>query len=233
MDTEEWEMALLYLAAWNQASEVFSLVTVEDFTPGQCQELAAIMERGQADGEINPQWVADECIRLGRPSTSFVSNVITMAPTASVRYYASRVRNESIRRYAHAASTRFTQRLSGNLTDPLTAVEELRSDLDSMPRVETQDDDTWDIWDLLALEEQPENYTIPGILRANERLVLTGSEGAGKSVFIFQLLTGAAWGVDTFNHTRCAAKEFSFSTLRTATTSRLATFAKSFLTYRN
>ena len=210
MDTEEWEMALLYLAAWHQADEVFSLVTVEDFTPGQCQELAAIMERGHVDGELNPQWVADESIRLGRPSTIFVSTVITMSPTASVRYYASRLRQESIRRYAQAASTRFTTRLSSSSTDPMTAVEELKADLDAIPRIETQDEDTWDIWDLLALQEEPENYTIPGILRANERLVLTGSEGAGKSVFVFQLLTGAAFGVDTFNHTRYAPKRVLF-----------------------
>ena len=210
MNTEEWEMALLYLAAWNHAEEVFSLVTVEDFTPGQYRELAALMERGLIESQISPQWVADEVQRLGKPSTQFVSNVLTMIPTASVRYYASRVRNESIRRYAIAAGTRMLQTLNGSEADPLVAVSNIREELDALPKVEEQDDDTWTLQDLMSLEEKPSSYTIPNILRANERLVLTGSEGGGKSIFIYQLLTGAAWGVDTFTHERYEPKRVLF-----------------------
>jgi replicative DNA helicase len=200
VNSQEWEMALLYLAAWHQGSEVFSLVTVDDFSPGQNRELAAMMERGLVEEVLSPQWVKDETIRLGRPAANFVAQVLTMTPTASVRYYASQLRNESIRRYAVAAGTRMLDRLNANETDPLEAVSFMQEELEAMPRVETKDEDTWTIWDLMGLEEMPDNWTIPGLLRANERLVLTGSEGGGKSVFIYQTLTGAAWGVDTFQH---------------------------------
>lgn len=200
MNTQEWETALLYLAAWHHGKEVFSLVTVEDFSPGHYRELAAMMERGMIEGDLTPQWVKDETIRLGKPSASFVAQVLTMSPTASVRYYAAQLRNESIRRYAVEAGTRMLHRLESNDTDPLDAVNNLQEELSVMPRVETKDEDTWTIWDLMGLEEMPDNWTIPGLLRANERLVLTGSEGGGKSVFIYQVLTGAAWGVDTFHH---------------------------------
>jgi hypothetical protein len=200
VNTQEWETALLYLAAWHHGEEVFSLVTVDDFSPGQYRELAAMMERGMIEGELSPQWVKDESIRLGKPSAGFVAQVLTMSPTASVRYYAAQLRNESIRRYAVAAGTRMLNLLNSSEVDPLDAVNNLTEELAVMPRVETKDEDTWTIWDLMGLEEMPENWTIPGLLRANERLVLTGSEGGGKSVFIYQALTGAAWGVDTFNH---------------------------------
>ncbi len=210
METIEWEMALLYLAANRFNDQVFSSVTVEDFTPGQYQELFRLMERGHTEGQLNPQWVGDEAIRLGRPDIRFVSDVLTMNPTASVKYYSGRLRAESLRRFAAAAGTRMLNALNNNSIDPSEAIENLREELSSLPSVESRDDDTWTIADLLKLEEQPSNWTIPGMLRANERLVLTGSEGGGKSVFIYQVLTGAAWGVDTFTMERYEPKRVLF-----------------------
>ncbi len=210
MDTTEWEMALLYMAANHQSEEVFSEVGLEDFTPGQCQELFQIIERGHTEGDLTRQWVGDESIRLGRPDIKFVADVMTMFPTASVKYYASRLRSESLRRYATASGTRLLNSLKNNEVDPIEAVERLRNELDTLPVQAAHEDDTWTIQELMALPERPDNWTIPGILRENERLVLTGSEGGGKSVFIYQVLTGAAWGVDTFTMERYEPKRVLF-----------------------
>lgn len=210
MDTTEWEMALLYMAANHQADEVFSEVGLDDFTPGQCQELFQIIERGHTEGDLTRQWVGDEAIRLGRPDIKFVADVMTMFPTASVKYYAGRLRNESLRRYATASGTRLLNSLKNNEVDPIEAVERLRAELEAMPVQAAHEDDTWTIQELMALPERPDNWTIPGILRENERLVLTGSEGGGKSVFIYQVLTGAAWGVDTFTMERYEPKRVLF-----------------------
>jgi RecA-family ATPase len=76
-------------------------------------------------------------------------------------------------------------------------VEDVRRELDALPAPADNDDDTWTLSDIMALEPKPSNYTLPGMLQHNERLVLTGSEGGGKSVFVYQLLTGAAFGVDS------------------------------------
>lgn len=210
METTEWESALLYLAAWHQGDEVFSHVTVDDFSPGQYQELAALMHRGYVEGDLTPQWVKDEAIRLGRPSPTFLATILTMHPTASVAYYATRLRNEAMRRYAVAAGTRLLHKLQNSSMEPIVALEELREELDAMPRIETSNDDTWTLADLMALEQKPEDFTIPNILARNERLVLTGSEGGGKSVFIYQMLTGAAYGVDTFLRERYEPKRVLF-----------------------
>lgn len=209
MDTREIEMALLYIAAWHGADEVFRTVTVEDFTPGEMQELAAIMERGWATDTLNPAWVSEECMRLGRPAGNVVASVLTMQPLASAQYYGQRLRSESMRRHLDAAATRMLQRLQqGN--DPQEAMQILKDDLAALPSIETSDDDTWTLDDLMSLGEQEQEFTIPNVLARNERLVLTGSEGGGKSVFIYQMLTGAAFGVDTFLRERYEPKRVLF-----------------------
>lgn len=209
MDTREIEMALLYIAAWHGADEVFRTVTVDDFTPGEMQELAAIMERGWATDTLNPAWVSEECMRLGRPAGNTVAAVLTMQPLASAQYYGQRLRSESMRRHLDAAATRMLQRLQqGN--DPQEAMQILKDDIAALPSIETSDDDTWTLADLMALGEEQQEFTIPNVLARNERLVLTGSEGGGKSVFIYQMLTGAAFGVDTFLRERYEPKRVLF-----------------------
>jgi replicative DNA helicase len=82
-------------------------------------------------------------------------------------------------------------------SDPLLVVEDVRRELDTLPMPADMDDDTWTLADIMELEAKPTHFTLPGLLQRNERLVLTGSEGGGKSVFVYQLLTGAAFGVDS------------------------------------
>lgn len=209
MDTSEWEMALLYIAAWHGGDEVFYQVTVDDFSPGEMQELAAMMERGWAENNLTPAWIKDESIRLGRPSGNLVSSVLTMHPMASATYYANRLRNESMRRHLSSAAIRMQHKLDHG-HDPLDALQQMKDDIASMPTVESTNDDTWTLHDLMQLQEEQQEFTIPNLLARNERLVLTGSEGGGKSVFIYQMLTGAAFGVDTFLRERYEPKRVLF-----------------------
>jgi len=204
----EHEDALLYHAMWGKAAEVFTAVTVDDFTPGDRRNLAELIERGWAEGNLQAPWVMDEAVRLGRPSQSFVAGIATAGFTGTVGYYAQRVREASQRRYAEAALTRGLHRLKAE--DPAVVVDDVRSELDAMPNPATSDDDTWTLSDLLALEMDSEPFAIPAMLKRNERLVLTGSEGGGKSVFVYQMLTGAAFGVDTFTLERVEPQRVLF-----------------------
>ena len=90
MNITEWQDALLYLATWGKADEVFSLVAVDDFDPGERQDLADLIQRGMLEGTLEPPWVADEAQRLGRPSSNYVASVLTGGFTGSVSYYAGR-----------------------------------------------------------------------------------------------------------------------------------------------
>ncbi|NII42130.1 hypothetical protein E9228_002788 [Curtobacterium flaccumfaciens] len=53
--------------------------------------------------------------------------------------------------------------------------------------------------EVLAVEDT-QDWLVPGLLERRDRLVLTGSEGSGKSYFTRQLAIAAAAGVHPFNH---------------------------------
>ena len=195
----EWQDALLYHAMWGQAQEVFSLVTVDDFDPGDRRHLAEIIERGMVERKLEVPWVRDEAVRLGRPSVGYVGVVTSAGFTGTVGYYASRVRQASIRRHAQEALSRALNRLSMADEEADMVVHDAMSELEAIPVAAVSDDDTWTLEDIMGLKVDERRYTIPNLLRRNERLVLTGSEGGGKSVFVYQVLTGAAFGIDTFS----------------------------------
>lgn len=201
----------LYAAMWGGAKTVFSIVGVEDFDPGDKQLLAQILERGmlEQDPENLSQWCYDEALRLGKPSSVFVAQIMTAGFTASPKYYAEKVRDISMRRYAEKTFTSALQRLKTE-AETSTVVEDVQNLLQHMPKPGNIEDDTWTLQDILNLETPASNYTIPNLLKHNERLVLTGREGGGKSVFVYQLLTGAAFGIDTFTSEKCDPKRVLF-----------------------
>lgn len=198
MSSTEWQDALLYHAAWGHGDQVFSLVSIDDFDPGERQHLFSVMERGYLDGTLNPAWVGDEVVRVGRPSQSFTATVLTSGFTGTVGYYATMLRDATAKRHVVAALTRGLQRLNSNDSVAEEIVMDVQAELQAMPQAATTNDDTWTLDEIMSLEIELERFTLPNMLRRNERLVLTGSEGGGKSVFVYQLLTGAAFGVDTF-----------------------------------
>jgi replicative DNA helicase len=197
MSSTEWQDALLYQAAWGSASDVLSQVGIDDFDPGMRQALFAVIERGYLDGNLEPAWVGGEAQRLGIDS-NYVNTVLTSGFTGSVGYYANQLREASARRYAMKILTQGLSRLESVESDAHEVAMDVQSQLQTMPTPSVADDDTWTLDDIMGLEIRPEDYTLPGMLKRNERLVLTGSEGGGKSVFVYQMLTGAAFGVDTF-----------------------------------
>lgn len=203
MQTHEWQDGALYAAIWGGANELFNLVTVEDFDEGPRRELAAIIERGMLEhaSHMN-QFVIDEASRLGRPKPTWIAEIISGGFTASAEYYGRKMREESSRRYVIASLTRAHDRIKNHGWDTSSAVMDLRNELDVMPTEQVTDSDTWTLEEIMGLNVEQESFTIPKMLRRNERLVLTGSEGGGKSVFVYQMLTGAAFGIDTFTLNR-------------------------------
>ena len=198
--SSEWQDALLYHAAWGKAQEVMTLVGLDDFDPGERQDLFALMERGYLEGSLEPAWIAGEATRIGRPSSGYVATVLSAGFVGgSVAYYAERLREASARRYALKVLTQGITRLEHDEAIPDEIVSDVRAQLDAMPKPSVSDDDTWTLDEIMGLEIREEDFTIPRMLKKNERLVLTGSEGGGKSVFVYQMLTGAAFGVDTFS----------------------------------
>lgn len=197
--TTEAEDALLYHAAWGKAQDVLALVGIDDFTPGDRQELFALIERGYLDGSLQPAWINGEAQRLGRPSSAYVTNVLSAGFVGgSVPYYAGQLREASARRYALRVLESGVHRLTSQESIADEVVSDVRAQLDAMPKPAATNDDSWTLDDIMGLRMEESVFTLPAMLKRNERLVLTGNEGGGKSVFVYQLLTGAAFGVDTF-----------------------------------
>ena len=208
---KELQDAALYTAMWGSAKRLFSIISVEDFDPGHYQELAAILERGSMEyGEELGMYAQQEAIRLGSPPLPFVAQVLAAGFGGSADYYGQRLRELSARRAVEVAVTRAMQSLQKPSISSDDIVDRLRDDLLVVPGPTLVDDDTWTLDDLMAINLSEQPFTIPRMLRRNERLVLTGSEGGGKSVFVYQMLTGAAFGVDTFSLERHEPKRVLF-----------------------
>jgi len=152
MSSTEWQDALLYHAAWGHGDQVFSLVSIDDFDPGDRQNLFVIMERGHLENNLNPAWVSDEVVRVGKPSQSFTASVLTNGFTGTVGYYAARLRDETAKRHAVAALTRGLQRLNSNDAVADEIVMDVQSELAALPQPATTNDDTWTIEDLMFAE---------------------------------------------------------------------------------
>lgn len=198
MNEIEWQEGALYSAIWGQANELFSIVSVEDFDPGYRQDLAEIVHRGTVEAPQSlQQFVADEAQKKGKDFFVYSTGIMTAGFTGTAGYYGNKVREQSTKRYLTKVLNQglgFVQRDYA----PEEVSEFILGGLAAMPKPADNQDDAWTLEDIMSLEQRVEDFTLPKILKKNERLVLTGSEGGGKSVFVYQLLTGAAFGVDTF-----------------------------------
>lgn len=210
MNEIEWQDGALYSALWGGADTLFSLVSVDDFDDGHRQELADLIYRGTIEcPDSLPQWVSDEAAKRGKEFSTFYSGIATSGFTGTAAYYGQKVREVAQRRYVERMIARASSNLQKNW-EPLEIVEFLQSEIAGLPTPADTNDDTWTLEDLMSLQIEHEPFTLPGMLKRNERLVLTGSEGGGKSVFVYQMLTGAAFGVDTFTLERTEPKRVLF-----------------------
>jgi 5S rRNA maturation endonuclease (ribonuclease M5) len=55
-----------------------------------------------------------------------------------------------------------------------------------------------DLWEFIGVEDPPYDWVVPGLLERGDRLVWTGFEGLGKSMFTRQLAVCTAAGMDPF-----------------------------------
>lgn len=88
-------------------------------------------------------------------------------------------------------------------SDPGLIVEELRDSLDSLPGLGARRThvDGWTLDDIIAFRvDDDDDMVLPGLLAHRERLVITGNEGGGKSVLMYQSAMSAAFGISPFTN---------------------------------
>lgn len=99
-----------------------------------------------------------------------------------------------------AKSVRIVEAAQGkDATDHLNAGRSIEEFVQTWPAPQPRADLAPDLWEFLEVDDTAREWVIPGLLERGDRLVWTGFEGLGKSMFIRQLAVTAAAGMDPFS----------------------------------
>lgn len=187
----------------DRAAHVFGYVRPEDFD-GQYRAIAeAITGLRVAKAEISPLSVIDEMTRRG--TLSRIGGAPEVFRVAEHGYgsadYAVQVivRYQRLRRLEQLGH-RLAARADDTDADPFPiaqgVIEEAQAVLDG---IEADGDvSALTLGEFLDQEDEPYSWVIPGLLERGDRLILTGSEGLGKSMLLRQIAIAAASGVHPF-----------------------------------
>lgn len=153
--------------------------------------------------EVNAVTVAHEIARRARAGIGTGAKWLTVADLAAlttgcigvgIEGHARIIREAAIRREAIAAARTVIQSASSNPDAGTIAHEAIRLFTDLRDGNTTTGIEMKTLGDVL---DGPDDYDwlIPGLLESRDRLILTGMEGLGKSVFLRQLAVMAAAGI--------------------------------------
>lgn len=204
------EQALLgsVITAPDVAAAALTSVPLEAWWSEKHRELAAVLLEMTVSGSpIDATTVLGEVMTRGlvtRIDGPYLMTLVERAwVPANAPEYADRVRELGARRKLAEHATRLVDRLdhawgSGQDTDALTAVAEMRTALEDVEREAVRSD-----YHPLSIAEVLEgsdthDWLIPGLLERGERIVLTGGEGSGKSVLCSQMAACMAAGLHPF-----------------------------------
>jgi replicative DNA helicase len=189
------------------AEEVASILRARDFyTPRHELIFTAIGALRTAGHPTDVVAVTDEMIRTGdlqrAGGADYLHTLTSVVPTASnAAYYAQIVADASMRR----ALREIGERLHAGAADTGVALARAQEDLRELRDGARS---TAGIRAKLlreVLEVAPEvdsyDWAVPHLLERRDRLVLTGSEGGGKSTFLRQICILSAAGIHPFRFT--------------------------------
>lgn len=182
------------------------------YRPAHSMIWHAILELRARGVSVDAVTVAAELVRqglIGRAGGhAYLHSLVAGVPTATnVGYYAEIVAEKAVLRRLAEAGTRIRQLAYGAANGAGfegTVADVLERAGAEMLAVRPPDVDgpRPDVGVIDMLDEKlPDRPLIPGLLDEEERLVLTGGEGLGKSMVLRQLAVCAAAGLHPFRHT--------------------------------
>ena len=195
----QYQLSSLYHASQSlgEAEQVFSVASVEEFEYGQQQKIAQIIIRLIRSGEVTPALVGSEAGKESLDLYKYFGVSISSEHWGTPTFCANRVHEEGIRAKLGTAILR----AQANLHDTTRESEEIASQL--MEEVATVNASISSGMPIVGFDEMyatPEDtrkWVVPGCLRQNERMILTGREGGGKSTLVAQMCLSAAMGVNS------------------------------------
>lgn len=111
-----------------------------------------------------------------------------------IRELAERVRSDSIRRTGRHVLSQGLNEINDTGQDPASVIERVNRGLVSRQRNEMK---AQTLTEILQIPDS-ENWVIPGLMEKQDRLILTGHEGLGKTTLARQLLILPAAGIHPF-----------------------------------
>src|SRR5690625_2114556 len=181
-------------------SLVRSKVDPADFThPRDEYVYEAILELHKNGSPIEPFTVTDMAIQkgaLGLKRADLISWMGQVSSGHSATYYAEEVRQAATTRRLNA----LTQRSQQEINDPqvqtchamqrmMDGLEEIRDNSISSGLLAKS------LGEILSTPDSPQDWIIPNLLEKGDRLIVTGQEGMGKTLWLRQLGITAAAGI--------------------------------------
>ena len=188
------------------AGEVFSRIKIEDLD-GQYRAMAeAIHGLRLAQQPCDVLSLIDEMTRrgtIGRIGGAAEVHRVHGFWFGSWEYSVQVVSRVSRLRRIEQIGMRASALSSADDADPHVLAQKILESAQSIvDSIEAEGDITTPtLGELLEQEDEPYDWVIPGLLERGDRLVLTGSEGLGKSMLQRQMAVAAASGVHPLNHT--------------------------------
>lgn len=115
--------------------------------------------------------------------------------------YAAIVHRYALRRRLHTAALALAQRATSPAETPERLAASAVNELVGIRDAGAGDTSAVTLGELMEHEDDAPRWVIPGLLEAGDRVMLTGSEGAGKSALSRQIAVMAAAGIHPFTET--------------------------------
>ena len=204
---EQAVLGAMLLSA-NVAAQCLSALSGDDFHRPAHQVIfggirALVREDSPADAVTLLAWLEDAGEVRAAGGAPYLHTLLASVPTvAQAGHYARIVRDRAVRRRLLEAGRRIVQMARAVDADAHGLTERAVREAEAV-RDSGQADDvtTRTITEFLEVPEgDAYDWIVPGLLERGDRLVLTGTEGAGKSTLFRQLAVTIAAGVHPFDH---------------------------------
>lgn len=208
-DAERAALGAMLLSE-HAACRIEQILSSGDLAEGRHQSIyEAIQAVRAAEGSADPLRVAAHLTAAGRITgiggAAYLHTLTEAVPAAANgAYYARIVRDHAVRRRLIDAGRRVMQQ--GYAIDPQEpasavagAAERAVQELEAVRDFETGDEvSAQTIEEFLAVDDDDYDWIVPGLLERGDRLVLTGTEGLGKTTLFRQIAVTVAAGIHPF-----------------------------------
>jgi hypothetical protein len=204
------------VAAPAQSAQIFMALPADVWTNGICRQVAVVLtEKYQHGTPIQRHDLLRECVeRSGtdhhaQQTGRFITELGDMAiPPTGLAYYAERLTTLATIRRVYAETLRCGQGVTASATEPndigddmfRTSVTTMRNACDDalVTFKKQPTEPPLSAADLLTGSDEYD-WLVPGLLEYTDRLVITGTEGLGKSVIAGQIAATVAAGIHPFS----------------------------------